>query len=300
MKERILILIPIVVICIVALSVLRPETIESHASIIKRFWIVKTHSKKKYNFLICGDSRTYRGVSPEVMEDVLSRFSILNFGYSSGSFSPFMLDQIEKKLDFSAPVKVLYLGITPYSLTPKASMDGHIKQELARKKEEIIETLYLDPVKRFFDPYEFDWNKTSDSVAYIQEYKKDGWVATDKIPPNPQEALPIYVKDFENNTVSNEIIDTLMVKVNEWALQGVKVFATRPPTTEEMVDLENRLSGFKEWEFIKRFTQAGGVWLNTDEKQYKSFDGSHLDIPSTIAYSKDIAALIKAELNKTQ
>ena len=299
MKERVITILPILLLCIVTLGFLRPETTESNASIIKRFWIVKTHTKKKYNLLICGDSRTYRGVSPDFMEEILSEFSIFNFGFSSGSFSPFMLDQIEKKLDFNAPVKVLYLGITPYSLTPKASRDGHIKQELARKKEEIIEALYLDPVKRFFEPYEINWDKKSDSVIYIQEYKNNGWVATTKIPPNPREALAIYVKDFEDNTVSAQMIDNLIIKVREWSLKNVRVFATRPPTTKEMIELENRLSGFNEGEFVKRFKEAGGIWLKMNHSQYTSFDGSHLDIPSSISFSKDIATLIEAELTKT-
>lgn len=299
MKERIVIMLPILLCYIVGLSVLRPETSGTNASIIKRFWIFKTHTGKKYNLLICGDSRTYRGVSPEAMGEVLRGFSILNFGYSSGSFSPFMLDQIERKLDFTAPVKVIYMGITPYSLTPKASRDGHIKQELSRKKEEIVEALYLDPVRRFFEPYEIQWEKNPDSVKYVQDYKRSGWVATDKIPPNPREALPIYVKDFENNNVSEDVINNLMLKVNEWSERGVKVFAARPPTTPDMVELENHLSGFDETEFVKKFGKAGGIWLKTGGEQYKSFDGSHLDIQSSIAFSKDIAALIALELAKT-
>jgi hypothetical protein len=298
MKERTILIIPILVFCIVLLKVLRPETNEINTSIMKRFWIVKTHTEKKFNLLVCGDSRTYRGVSPDVIEEVLTDFSVLNFGYSSGSFSAFMLEQIEKKLDVNASIKVLYLGITPYSLTPKAAKDGHIKEELGRKKEEIIEALYFDPVKRFFEPYTISWDKKRDSVAYIQEYNTDGWVATDKIPPNPKEALPIYVKDFENNSVSDEIIQHLMLKVKAWSLIGVKVFATRPPTTKEMVELENRLSGFREEEFRKQFAAAGGIWLEIDNKRYKSFDGSHLDISSSISFSGDIAVSMKLHLNK--
>lgn len=299
MKERVITILPIVLFWIVALSYIRPETNESNASIIKRFWIVKTHTKKKFNFLVCGDSRTYRAVSPDAMEELLPAFSILNFGFSSGSFSPFMLAQIENKLDFSASDKVLYLGITPYSLTPKAARDGHIKQELARKKEEILEALYFDPIERFFEPIKINLGRPLDSVTYIQLYKKAGWVATDKIPPNPEEALSIYLKDFEDNVVSEELISSLMSKVREWSGKGIKVFATRPPTTKEMVALENRLSGFKEGPFIKRFTEAGGIWLDINENRYRSFDGSHLDIPSSIAFSKDLAALIKLELSKS-
>lgn len=291
-------LIPVLLALWLLLSLLKPETDASKASVIKRFWILKTHSEKKYSLLLCGDSRTYRGMSPQAMKKVLPDFSIYNFGYSSGSFSPFMLDQIEKRLDFDAPTKVLYLGITPYSLTPKAAKDGHISQELARKKEEIWESLYLEPLEQFFEPYQLNWDKPGDSVLYIQEYKTTGWVATTKIPPSPEEAIPIYTKDFQDNSVSNTVIDSLVARVKRWTERRVIVFAARPPTTNAMINLENTISGFNENEFVLKFEEAGGIWLQTDIDDYQSFDGSHLDIPSAIKFSTDIASMIKTELSR--
>lgn len=296
MKERIVGVIPVLLVLWFLLSLFKPQTDASKASMVKRFWILKTHSEKKYSLVLCGDSRTYRGMSPEEMQNVLPDFSIYNFAYSSGSFSAFMLDQIEKRLDFDAPVKVLYLGITPYSLTPKAAKDGHIRQEMARKKEEVWEALYLDPVKQFFEPYQFDWDKPGDSVLYIQNYKATGWVATTKIPPDPGEAIPIYMRDFQDNTVSNTMIDSLVSRVERWTEKRVIVFAGRPPTTNAMINLENTISGFDESGFVRKFEQAGGIWLQTDVNDYQSFDGSHLDIPSAIKFSTDIASMIKAEL----
>lgn len=298
MKERIILVMPFIVLLALLLNSIKPETAENKTSIIKRFWILKTHTDKKFNFLICGDSRTYRGVSPEAMEEILPDYSMLNFAYSSGSFSPFMLAQIEKKLDSRSPIKVLYLGITPYSLTPKASKDGHIRQELSRKKEEIIEALYFEPVKRFFEPFQINWKASKDSVTYIQKYEEAGWVATEKIPAHPEEALAIYTKDFKNNRVSTEMIDNLMIRIKEWSEEGIKVFGCRPPTTKEMVALENRLGGFREEVFVTKFKEAGGIWLTVNPDDYNSYDGSHLDIKSSIAFSKDIAHLIGSELTE--
>lgn len=101
-----------------------------------RFWIEKTHGvgDQKFDVLICGDSRVYRGVSSRVIAEKLTGYSVFNLSYSSGSYSDFMLDYIEKHLKEGAMQPILILGITPYSLTPKAAMDEHIRTELGRKR----------------------------------------------------------------------------------------------------------------------------------------------------------------------
>ena len=299
MKERILIILPLSILLLIGFNRVKPVTDDTKASIIKRFWILKTHTERKFDFLICGDSRTYRGISPTEMRSVLPNFSIFNLGYSSGSYSSFMLTKMESKLDMGASQKIILLGITPYSLTPKASLDGQIKQELDRKKEEIFESIYLQPWKLFFEPVEIRWR--IDSLAkfkpkYIQKYYDDGWVASDKIPPNPKEALDEYVKDFNNNQVSEEIIDHLMGQVKEWTSRGIQVFGVRPPTTIEMLKLEKELSNFDEDKFVLKFKQAGGIWLEVSASRYASYDGSHLDVSSAKEFSRDLATKVGLSL----
>src|SRR5687768_2737382 len=86
-------------------------------AIRKRFWILKTHGTEQYNLIIYGDSRVYRGVSPLEFEKVIPNTHAINFGYSSASFSSFMLGEVEKKMDHKSNRKVIVLGITPNAIS---------------------------------------------------------------------------------------------------------------------------------------------------------------------------------------
>jgi hypothetical protein len=299
MRERLLIIIPLAAAMVFIIARIKPVTAESKFSIYKRFWIVKTHATDKYNCVVCGDSRVYRGVSPQEMEDHLDGLTVVNLGYSSGSYSNFMMDRMEERLDKSTSPKVLVLGITPYSLTPKASLDGQVKQELARKKEEIFESMYLQPFQLFFEPYEIKWKKGEvEPVRYDQEFFNNGWVASDKIPHDPMAAIEEYTKDFTGNVVSQLVIDTLMTRVQRWQQQGIVVVGMRPPTTPQMVKLEQEMSGFDEAMFSRRFGEAGGVWLEFPIEEYSSYDGSHLDKKSAIRFSATLAERVKEVVDK--
>ena len=52
------------------------------------FWNNKVNDTKKYNFIISGDSRAYRGVSPDEVETIIENISkAKNLGFSSGGFN---------------------------------------------------------------------------------------------------------------------------------------------------------------------------------------------------------------------
>jgi hypothetical protein len=291
-----------VIVAIFAIHRYRPLTEEDIAAERSRLWIFKTHSQQTYGCVVCGDSRVYRGVSSSAIDRKLEGKDVFNFGYSSGSFSSFMLDRIEEKLDRDHERPILALGITPYSLTPRASKDEHFKQELARKKEEIIEALYLGPIKKIFQPVNLEpilrkKNNLIDTLpVYHQEpYYNQGWIASWKIPANPKAALAEYVKDFENNKVSGQMVDSLIARINKWTHDGIQVYGFRPPTTVEMVALENNLSGFDEASFVKRFEDAGGVWFNFSVTDFESYDGSHLTKASAIKFSEKLGELIQKQ-----
>ncbi|HYC87359.1 MAG TPA: hypothetical protein VEB86_19135 [Chryseosolibacter sp.] len=284
------------VICLTyVLNRYRPVTAGDKEFEWNRLWIFKTHSTNKYDCIVAGDSRVYRGISASAIEKELEGLSVFNFGYSSGSFSSFMLDQIENRLDLNSKRPIVLLGVTPYSLTEKAMEDEHFREQLAKKKEEILEYLYFEPLKRFFHPYSiqelYEARKTADSggTVYHQEsFYRQGWVASWKIPPDPKAALPGYVKDFASNRVSPVAIDTLVDRVGRWTRNGIEVYGFRPPTTVEMVQLENNLSGFQESLFVQRFQDAGGRWIDLDISEYQSYDGSHLAKSSAIKVSERI------------
>ncbi len=284
MKERLIwtFLISSVLICIIGFT--KPET-DKTAFREKLFWILKTHSNDLQDVIIVGDSRVYRGVSPEFMGKNLPGYRIFNFGYPAGSLDERMLSEAEKKLDGNGK-KIILIGVTPLSLTPRSALDEHYLQEKNKDKLEIAWILHLGHLNDFFAPFtRLLQIANPDYPAYHQEFHKDGWVASWMKPENPKEGLASYANAFTNNTASVEIERKLLLKTEDWTKRGFHVFAFRPPTCQAMIGLENKLSGFNEEEFVKNFTEAGGGWIPVSNKDYHSYDSSHIDKESAIKLS---------------
>lgn len=89
-----------------------------------------------------------------------------------------------------------------------------------------------------------------------------------------------------------------MRRVEKWTKQGIIVFGVRPPSTAEMVKLEEALSGFDESDFVQKFIKAGGIWIPVDTAGLESYDGSHLERKSAIAFSKQLGKKVQNHLNR--
>jgi len=134
---------------------------------------------------------------------------------------------------------------------------------------------------------------------FYRERFLDGWVSVVK-PIDPSFSLGEYRLAFMNNPVDAEIMNTLISQVEEWARSGVKVYAFRPPTTYDMVAMENELSGFDEGEFRLRYETAGGKWIEVDQCAYLCYDGSHLHRDGAVAFSHDLAKKIQVLENASK
>lgn len=296
LKNKTYITLILSLILIIILGLVLPKQ-DASKSQLERFWLKKIFANKNYDILIMGDSRTYRGISPQAMQQVLKNYKILNFAYSNGGLNNFMFNEAEKHLSKKRNKQIIVLGVTPYSLTSLSEKNKQYLQELTRPKEDVYQRLYLNPLLTFFSPvkpdFVFSGRSKEPQVIYKQEFFDNGWVASNKIPSNPHEAIPYYKKDFSSINVSLTLINNLITKTQYWTKKGIKVFAFRPPTTNEMLQLENKTSGFNELSFVKKFENAGGHWINIDVSKYYSYDGSHLSKKSAIKLSKKIAFEIK-------
>ena len=296
-KTYLTVILSLFLILILGLILPKQNTVKTQ---LERFWLKKTFSDKNYDIVIMGDSRTYRGVSPQAMQQILTNYKILNFAYSNGSLNNFMFREAEKHLSIKSNKKIIILGITPYSLTTLSEGNKQYLQELRRPRGDIYQRLYLNPFLTFFSPVKPDFifsaSPQESKVIYEQKIFDNGWVASNKIPANPHEAIPYYKKDFSSIKVSPTLINNLIAKTQFWTKKGIKVFAFRLPTTNEMLQLENQLSGFNEITFIKKFKDAGGNWINVDIAKYQSYDGSHLSKNSAVKLSKNIAFVIKKNI----
>jgi len=278
---------------IVLIGLLRPDAMRT-VSREKWFWTWKTHSDRKFDVVFVGDSRTYRGISPESMTDILQGIRILNFGYSSGSLSALMLGEAERRLD-PAGRRIIVLGVTPSSLTPRAARDEQYRQEKNRTSSEIIENLYLSPFLTYFDPttpIRFFEEIGSRKARFREAFYESGWVAGWKEPAGPPGSIGVFANDFTGNAVSPMLVDNVLRQTEAWTREGIRVYAFRPPTSRNMTDMEIRRSGFDETTFRQRFIRAGGVWIDVDRPGYRSYDHSHLDKESAETLSRLVAEII--------
>ena len=132
------------------ISFTRPDTDYSKL-MYDWFWVNKTHYSKKSAILFLGDSRTYRGISTEAVNTVFPSQEVLNLGYSSGGLNNRMFNFASQLIDTKSPIKIIILGVTPFSLTVEARKNEHFLQELNRPTAELFERKYINPFISFFE-----------------------------------------------------------------------------------------------------------------------------------------------------
>ncbi len=296
-KERILLILPALLIFSLAFKAIRPELGKQLLLKTKNFWLKKTFDNNKYDVIICGDSRVYRGVSPQAMNSEFENTDILNFGFSSGGYSDIMYRAINHRLDSKSERKILILGISPYSLTPRAAQNKSLYHYQNIKREERIENQYFSGVLEFFIPFtpiELERKMIGKSFLNpkIETFNSSGWVASDFVNRDPEYALKSYQTTFNNNQVSEQLVHKLCLQISEWKSEDIEIYAYRPPTTNKMVTLEDSLSGFKQSEIILALKEAGAQWIDLSDQTYYSYDGSHLQEKSAIQFSIDLAQKI--------
>lgn len=273
------------------LSLVMPKNKEKYLA--DMFWTRKTFAPAKYQIVLLGDSRIYRGISPELMEEHLPEMSILNFAYSNGGLNDEMFRAAEAKLS-SRGNKVLVLGVSANTITGFTLNNEQYRQELTRPREEILERKYLNPLLYWFSATSPEALKTSldknqELAYYRSEYHMNGYVESDKFPVDTTEALPSYQKDFSKYQVNEQLLETLFRQVKRWHEKGIEVIAFRPPVSAGMRQLEDSAALYNEAAIKAGIEAAGGYWLDVDTHAYATYDGSHLDKPSAEKFSAYLA-----------
>jgi len=292
MQHNIPITLIIATILVVILSFLLPT--QQQKQLAEIFWTEKTFAPAKYDLILIGDSRTYRGVSPDEMEKKLTGMKILNFAYSNGGLNPVMFKAAEEKLSKNDSPKVIVLGITANCITGYTQNNEQFTIEKSRPREEIIERRYLNPLLYRFAPTTIDLvkdqitNKETQSY-YSSVYKDNGWVESDKFPTDTTEAIESYTKDFSTFKVEEQYIEVVMNQVKKWSEKGILVVGFRPPVSQPMRELEDSMGLYNETEIAARFEAACGHWIDLNMSEYKTYDGSHLQKESALKLSSDLA-----------
>jgi hypothetical protein len=267
------------------------------------FWKSKLQQTEGYQIIVAGDSRIYRGISPDTLTKATELPKVINFGFSSVGYESNYLDAVENLVHAHLSPKIIILGISPYSLTPKATEKNgfHDAAHYSGNRLSKLE-IRLDEIKSQIPPKGFDpfrqWVKSAlrhnlrpaqEEEKIISYNHKNGWSEVKYIGTNTNKTHKTYeyYKNiaFNKNFVSHEIIESLLQRIHKWREYGYRVFAFRPPTTDRMEQIENMYSDFDERLFAKQFKEHGGIWLDIDEGGLSCYDGSHLDGLSAIKFS---------------
>lgn len=261
------------------------------------FWVNKTHYSTNNNIIFVGDSRIYRGISTEAVKTIFPNQRVLNLGYSSGGLNNEIFDFATNLLNPKSKIKIIVLGISPFSLTEEARKNEHFLQELNRPSAEIIERKYINPYIYLFEPIKItDYQPISNKIIYPQIFHSGGWVESFKLPENKSEALTSYRNTLSKTKLSKISIDETLEFVSKMKNKGVEIYGFRPPSCEEMEKLENEISDFNENEFQTLFEKNGGIWIDIPNRySFNSYDGSHLHYESAKKLSIILAKKINAK-----
>jgi hypothetical protein len=281
----------------------RPEAETVHAGVHpKRFWAEKARIRGSVHVALVGDSRVYHGLAPSEMGAVLREAgwgdpSIVNLGFSGVCLCGPYLPYVDRALDPRAERRVVVLGITPHALTPHAQKDNGYLAEARRTASEVLERIVLAPALDYLEPIRLeaflgDGRRARPADSHYREtFFADGWVGATLTPAQPEFALTEYRTVFASTKVDPSLVDELVERVARWTRSGVRVVAFRPPVAPELLELEDRMSGFDEAALRARLI-ATGARMPPVEGSYATYDGSHLDEASARALSRHIAARI--------
>lgn len=263
------------------------------------FWIRKVNWGPAFDVVVVGDSRVNRGVSPAAMQATLPGKKVANFGFSGAGLAGEYLAALPRLLTPTATPPVIVLGITPRSLTPVAAGNHEYwawertrpieRWGLARLSDVLFFLTPENPVLLFGRP-------VAGAPRYEQEAHETGWLAANRIPPDPDASLEEYVELFAKTQVSDQLVRELVASVAQWHQRGIRVFAFRPPTTRSMIDLENARSGFGESAIRQSLENAGAQWLDVENDSYPTFDGNHLTSDGAIRFSTDLGTILRQRM----
>lgn len=257
----------------------------------KAFWVKKTFGTPA-EVVVGGDSRAFRGINTELISE-LGDISAKNLGYSSAGLSPEYLDFLESNVDTTGTKRLIIIAITPHSLTPKAFINEQLLDYQLTSEFDRFVFKYFKPVLRLIPSYNAAELKryffnNNEKIILEQDFTESGWVGTSRIPSDSTLALDSYQRVFINNQVLDENIKLMILKCQEIINKGYKILAFRPPTSVQMRNMEDSLSGFNEIAIKERLVKAGVRWLELDNSDFTTYDGSHLEKASANKLSQRI------------
>lgn len=247
-------------------------------------------SKNKFDVVLIGDSRVYRGIDPEVL-DSITGLKAFNFGFSSASPDSFLISKALRLLDPKGP-KIIVLGVSANSFLSASTFNEHYKMIEAWSYKDKWMKSNLYPHLGCFDNRGLsDLYKAYKGEYYYETFHlNSGYAESRKVPLDSNAALPAYKKQFQTEKYSHEKAMAFKRHVMNLRNMGYKVLLLRMPVTHEMLRLEDQATDDAIPKLLKDMSMLGiEVFEAIDFHNLCSYDGSHLDAASSMKYSTQLA-----------
>ena len=274
----------------------------------EQFWLQKTFPGERFDGVMAGDSRLYRGFNPSTIEAQLGGRRLHNFGYSSARLTPAYLDAAKAHLKTQRPGSLIVLAVTAHSLSaPKTGADNpHYDGFAGRHPINVWIQLQSGLIRNVLwraaldDPTEalLLARQGESRVHYHQRFDHRGFVASSTTPRSPSRALPGYRKTLRASPVSPQRLDALAEWVRTTTRQGVRVVALVPPRPPAMAAIERAIGGWSEEAVRRRLVASGAQWVDLSWEGLSSYDGSHLDERSAELASQRLAKKLAVLLER--
>jgi len=324
-KLRIISVFILAVLLMAAVVVLRPSTDSGLSKTL--FWRQKLESGQVNEIVAVGDSRVLHCIVPEQFSSEGIEPG-LNLGFRGAALNEKLVEFAASKLKGQGQ-RVLLIGVTPNSFTPNANQSNGFEQEQKNLKAATfrfpnwLSNMFsanqsnssgenqeqLSPAIRLPNWLSNILDRLQpSSLAEVtrvargktkpksEHFHETGWIDTTHASPNEKEALKFFRHRFDQNQADAKRIGQLHSLVQEYSTRGILVVCFRPPVTKEMAELEDSHSGFSYAQFKNDLAGAGGIWIDAEDPELKSYDGSHLDGDSARKLSATLAIKIKQHL----
>ncbi|MBC7465805.1 MAG: hypothetical protein H7256_07420 [Bdellovibrio sp.] len=262
----------------------------------KQFWIEKFLGDTKYPCLIVGDSRVYRGLDPAIFSKNLDT-ECFNLGFDSSGFGPDFFDLIDKRLSVSSPRRLI-IAVSPHSMTERGAENNQLVEYVKMSAAEIRQLKNPTFSDDLFPKISIDHmtspfsKKEEKGPILIQKYQTNGFAPAHQERNDPTQALASYESLFKDHIFSDRVERTLLEKLRSYHQKGIAVYVLRLPLSQELMQLENRLSGFDEIDFKKKLLETNAQWIDLPPTGFETFDGSHLTGESAELISEKVSQSI--------
>lgn len=246
----------------------------------------------KVQSMIIGDSRSFQGIQPSVINTYFKSKKInlpmYNYSFTGAQAisGPLYNESILKKLDTTATNGLFIISITPDFLTEKEGFNNNLGEfrEFDQPPHNMIFTdvnpNYEYVIKNLsFFHFKAVFKKTS-------TLHKDGWLEESNLPKDTlvfaawkKYQMEVFLEDRDKYKISNVRVTSLNILISKLNHYG-SVYLVRMPISKAYLNLENthypQLN--KTIDSLAKINNIPYFNFNKSSKTtYKTYDGHHLD-----------------------